>query len=65
VYEVWRETRRALIVDVLLQNILVDFSRGIGGIGMFVRDESSSLEYWRSSMGWQATQAYPGELETG
>jgi hypothetical protein len=42
VYEVWRETSGALEVDVLLQNILADCSRTIGGIGVFVLDGTSS-----------------------
>jgi hypothetical protein len=42
VYEVWRAATRALGVDVLLHNILSDFSRPIGGIGVFVPDGSFS-----------------------
>jgi hypothetical protein len=45
VYEVWKATSGALEVDVLLQNILADCSRpigGIGGIGAFVPDGTSS-----------------------
>jgi hypothetical protein len=67
VYEVWRATTRSLSVDVLLQNILADFIRPIGGIGVSVLDESSStgLEYWSPYMGSPATQVCPSKLETG
>jgi hypothetical protein len=40
-YDVLRATTRALTVDVLVQNILADFSRPIGGIGVFVPDGTS------------------------
>jgi hypothetical protein len=42
VCEVWRATSGALEADVLLQNILADCSRPIGGIGLFVSDGTSS-----------------------
>jgi hypothetical protein len=56
VYKVWRATTRALCVDVLLQNILTDFSRPIGGTRVFVQDGTSStgtLEAVRSVSSYQ------------
>jgi hypothetical protein len=42
VYEVRRATTRALGVGVILHNIIVYFSRPIGGIGLYVPDGASS-----------------------
>jgi hypothetical protein len=41
VNEVWRSTHEPLSVEALHQNILADFSRPIGAIGVFVADDES------------------------
>jgi hypothetical protein len=38
-YQVWRATTAPITVATLYQNVLADFSRPIGGIGIFVADE--------------------------
>jgi hypothetical protein len=41
VNELWRATLSPLTVEALHQNILADFSRPIGSIGVFVDDKES------------------------
>jgi hypothetical protein len=41
VNELWRATHSPLTVDALHQNILTDFSRPIGAVGVFVYDNES------------------------
>jgi hypothetical protein len=38
IYEVWRAIHAPLSSEALLQNVLADFSRPIGGIGILVPD---------------------------
>jgi hypothetical protein len=64
-YEVWRATAGALEVDVLLQNILADCNRPIGGIGVFGWMEPPAPECWKSCMGYRSTLGYLGNRETG
>jgi hypothetical protein len=61
VYEVWRDTAGALEVDVLLQNILADCSRPIGGIGVFVSDGSSSTGVLEVMHGVSIYPGVPGQ----
>jgi hypothetical protein len=61
VYEVWRADSGALEVDVLLQNILSDCSGPIGGIGVFIRDGTSSTRVLEVMHG---VSIEPGKLET-
>jgi hypothetical protein len=41
VYEVWRSTHSPLTVEAPRQNILVDFSRPIGVVRVFIADDAS------------------------
>jgi hypothetical protein len=61
VYEVWRATAGALEVDVLLQNILSDSSRPIGGIGVFVPDGSTSTGVLEVMHGVSIYPGVPGQ----
>jgi hypothetical protein len=61
VYEVWRATSGAFEVDVLLQNILADCSRTIGGIGVFVLDGTSSTGVLEVLHGVSIYPGVPGQ----
>jgi hypothetical protein len=61
VYDVWRAASGALEVDVLLQNILADYSRPIGGIGVFVSDGSSSTGVLEVLHGVSIYPGVPGQ----
>jgi hypothetical protein len=41
VNEFWRATHSPLTVEALHQNIIADFSRTIGAVGVFVYDDES------------------------
>jgi hypothetical protein len=60
VYQVFRATGLPLAEDVLLQNILADFSRPIGGLGIFVPDGSSPIGVLRIIHGIQLFPGLPG-----
>jgi hypothetical protein len=40
-YQVWRATSAPMTTATLHRNVLADFSRPIGGIGIFVADDES------------------------
>jgi hypothetical protein len=61
VYEVWRATAGSLEVDVLLQNILADWSRPIGGIVVFVPDGTSSTGVLEVMHGVSIYPGVPGQ----
>jgi hypothetical protein len=61
VYDVWRAASGALEVDVLLQNILADCSRPIGGIGVFVSDGTSSTGVLEVLHGVSVYPGVPGQ----
>jgi hypothetical protein len=61
VYEAWRATSGALEVDVLLQNILADCSRPVGGIGVFVPDGTSSTGVLEVMHGVSIYPGVPGQ----
>jgi hypothetical protein len=59
-YQVFRATGLPLAKYVLLQNILADFSRPIGGLGIFVPDGSSPTGVLRIIHGIQLFPGLPG-----
>jgi hypothetical protein len=59
-YQVFRATGLPLAEDALLQNILVDFSRPIGGLGIFVPDGSSPTGVLHIIHGIQLFPGLPG-----
>jgi hypothetical protein len=59
-YRVFRATGLPLAEDVLLQNILADFSRPIGGLGIFVPDGSSPTGVLRIIHGIHLFPGLPG-----
>jgi hypothetical protein len=59
-YQVFRATGLPLADDVLLQNILADFSRPIGGLGIFVPDGSSPTGVLRIIHDIQLFPGLPG-----
>jgi hypothetical protein len=60
VYQVFRATGLPLTEEVLLQNILADFCRPIGGLGVFVPDGSSPTGVLRIVHGIQLFPEVPG-----
>jgi hypothetical protein len=51
IYSVFQSTQAPLTISVLHQNIMADFSRCVGGLGMFVQDGSSATGFYSSYTG--------------
>jgi hypothetical protein len=60
IYEVWRSTSAPLASEALLQNVLADFSRPIGGIGGFVPDGDSPTGILKLVHGLASFPGTPG-----
>jgi hypothetical protein len=65
VNEFWRATHSPLTVEALHQNILADFSRPIGSVGVFVYDDELGTGRLKLLHGLQLYPAPPDRVVTG
>jgi hypothetical protein len=61
IYEVWRSTLNPMTVEALHQNILADFSRLVGALGIFVQDEGSANGVLKLVHGVHSFPGAPGQ----
>jgi hypothetical protein len=65
IYEVWRSTLNPMTVETLHQNILADFSRPVGALGISCRTQVRLPVFSSSCMECTASRELPGKPETG
>jgi hypothetical protein len=61
IYEVWRSTLKPMTVETLHQNILSNFSRPVGALGIFVQGASSATGVLKLVHGVQSFPGAPGQ----
>jgi hypothetical protein len=61
IYEVWRSTLNPMTVKTLHQNILTDFSRPVGALGIFVQDAGSATGVLKLVHGVHSFPGSPGQ----
>jgi hypothetical protein len=60
VFHIWRVETRPPTVDIVLEDVVADFSRPIGGIGVFVEDDESATGHLEVAHGIQPYHGIPG-----
>jgi hypothetical protein len=61
IYEVWRSMLNPMTVETLHQNILADFSRPVGALGIFVQDAGSATGVLKLVHGVHSFPGAPGQ----